>query len=274
MAEPPCARFEFPSMLYDMLEDVSEDPTKSEIVSWQPHGLAFRVHKPQEFETEIMPDYFTERYNSFKNLLEQWGFHRLSRGKDRGAYYNANFVRGDRKKIAKATKEFMLDVMPEVMSRSDEPDLYAKAAELGLQGEKPTGSAAETKKSPKKRQRAKPTNSSTDRAKKPKTNNASVEASPARKTRSKGPVDKDWNRSIMDDWNHRSRKEQSAEQSAKRKAAQADLPPKTSSAATDAKDIGAVANDKGGVEENQGEQQNTIGSRLTNMLDTSSCIVQ
>ena len=123
------ARFEFPRMIYDMLEDVSHDPQLSAIISWMPHGKAFKVHIPSEFETKVMPNYFIERYNSFKYLLEQWGFHRLSRGMDRGAYYNLNFVRGQREKIENATKEFMLEVMPEYLSPRDEPIFYKLADE-------------------------------------------------------------------------------------------------------------------------------------------------
>jgi hypothetical protein len=62
-------------MIYDMLEDVSQDPQFSAIVSWMPHGCAFKAHNPTEFETKILRNYFTEWYNSFCYLLEQWGFH-------------------------------------------------------------------------------------------------------------------------------------------------------------------------------------------------------
>lgn len=119
------ARFEFPSMLYDMLEDVSGDPRLARIVSWMPHGRAFRVHKPDDFEVKIMPKYFRERYSSFRYLLEQWGFQGLRRGRDRGAYYNVLFVRGERDNIENVTKEIMLSVMPEYLAPKDEPDFYS-----------------------------------------------------------------------------------------------------------------------------------------------------
>lgn len=87
MTEKQSARFLFPSMVYDMLEEVSDDPKLSKIVSWMPHGRAFKVHRPDDFEAQVMPDYFRERYSSFRYLLEQWSFHGLRRGRDRGGTY-------------------------------------------------------------------------------------------------------------------------------------------------------------------------------------------
>lgn len=123
--EKKSARYEFPSILYDMLEDVSDDPGKSGIASWMPHGRAFRVHNGDRFETEVMPDYFRERYASFRYLLEQWGFTGLRKGKDRGAYYNLRFVRGQRHQIANVSKEEMLSAITESESPRGEPDFYS-----------------------------------------------------------------------------------------------------------------------------------------------------
>jgi hypothetical protein len=111
-------------MLYDMLEDTSKYDEKKAIVSWMPHRRAFKVHNPADFESKIMPNYFRERYSSFKYLLERWGFHRFSRGKDRGAYYHTDFIRGQRERIENATKAYMLGAMPEYLSPKDEPNFY------------------------------------------------------------------------------------------------------------------------------------------------------
>ena len=46
----------FPLKLHKMLEEnLYED-----IVSWQPHGRSFLVHKPQEFVDIVMPKYFQQ----------------------------------------------------------------------------------------------------------------------------------------------------------------------------------------------------------------------
>ena len=41
-----------------MLED-AEKEGHTDIVSWQPHGRAFKVHKEAEFVEKIMPRYFS-----------------------------------------------------------------------------------------------------------------------------------------------------------------------------------------------------------------------
>ena len=44
----------FPDKLHYMLSRMHEEDTE-DIVSWQPHGRCFTVHKPKEFVSEIMP---------------------------------------------------------------------------------------------------------------------------------------------------------------------------------------------------------------------------
>jgi hypothetical protein len=44
----------FPSRLYSMLKQI-EAEGRADIVSWQPHGRAFLVHKINEFEKEVLP---------------------------------------------------------------------------------------------------------------------------------------------------------------------------------------------------------------------------
>ena len=86
-----------------MLEDVSK-LGQEHIVSWQPHGRAFRVHKPNDFLSFILPRYFKQtQYKSFQRQLYTYGFKRIS-GKtmrDCGAYYHEDFVRGQQQKAMK-----------------------------------------------------------------------------------------------------------------------------------------------------------------------------
>jgi hypothetical protein len=49
-APPP-----FPVTLYSMLDAIQKDPTLASIVSWQPHGRCFAVHKVQQFVDAILP---------------------------------------------------------------------------------------------------------------------------------------------------------------------------------------------------------------------------
>jgi hypothetical protein len=57
MAAPraaPSARFEFPSMLYDLLEECTFGDDK-EIVSWEPHGHTFKIHNREQVSFGCYP---------------------------------------------------------------------------------------------------------------------------------------------------------------------------------------------------------------------------
>ena len=61
-----------------------------QIVSWMPHGKAFKVHNPTDFVNYIMPQFFSQsKYTSFQRQLNMYGFQRFSSrcSKDKGAYY-------------------------------------------------------------------------------------------------------------------------------------------------------------------------------------------
>ena len=83
----------FPTRLYEMLLCAEPDGF-ADIVSWQPHGRCFLVHKPEEFK-EILPRFFKlSKVPSFQRQVNLYGFTRLTRGLDKGAYYNELFLRG------------------------------------------------------------------------------------------------------------------------------------------------------------------------------------
>jgi len=78
----------FPLKVYECLSHVEEEGV-SDILSWQPHGRAFIVHKPEEFRDLVLPRFFTlKKIASFQRQLNLYGFKRLTRGADRGAYYH------------------------------------------------------------------------------------------------------------------------------------------------------------------------------------------
>lgn len=85
----------FPVKLHEMLENSEIDGHES-IVSWRPHGRAFIIFKPKEFESVIMPKYFKQqsKHTSLQRQLNLYGFTRLSSGLDVGAYYHELFLRG------------------------------------------------------------------------------------------------------------------------------------------------------------------------------------
>jgi hypothetical protein len=84
----------FPVKLHSLLDSSSDE--FDHIISWQPHGRCFLLHKPQEFLKRVMNHYFKQtKLTSFQRQLNLYGFHRLiAPGPDRGGYYHELFVRG------------------------------------------------------------------------------------------------------------------------------------------------------------------------------------
>jgi len=88
-------RIFFPQRLHSLLQDV-ELSGKESIVSWQPHGRAFRVHDRKEFVKAILPQYFDHsNILSFHRQLNLYSFRRITFGIDRGAYYHDMFLRDE-----------------------------------------------------------------------------------------------------------------------------------------------------------------------------------
>lgn len=122
----PCnAAQTFPMKLYSVLERVEADGL-SHIVSWQPHGRCFCIHKPKEFTDIVLPTYLRQgKLTSFQRQLNLYGYQRLTRGKDAGGYYHELFLRGkiNLTKRMKRTKikgtKFKAASSPE-----QEPDFY------------------------------------------------------------------------------------------------------------------------------------------------------
>lgn len=81
----------FPGKLMDIL---AEQQIMS-IISWCPHGRAFIVRNVRTFEKQVLPRYFkTTQAKSFRKQLSLWGFKRITKGLDAGAYYHQLFLRG------------------------------------------------------------------------------------------------------------------------------------------------------------------------------------
>lgn len=84
----------FPVKLHGMLDRIEADGL-AHVVSWQPHGRCFVVHKTKEFVNHVMPKYFKQtKMASFQRQLNLYGFNRLTGGIDKGGYYHELFLRG------------------------------------------------------------------------------------------------------------------------------------------------------------------------------------
>mmetsp|Transcript_20290 Transcript_20290/g.43886 ORF Transcript_20290/g.43886 Transcript_20290/m.43886 type:complete len:293 (+) Transcript_20290:87-965(+) len=83
----------FTVKLYQMLGRVDKDGY-SHIISWQPHGRCFVIHKPELIDF-ILPTYFKfSMFSSFQRQLNLYGFKRITAGADKGGYYHCKFLRG------------------------------------------------------------------------------------------------------------------------------------------------------------------------------------
>lgn len=68
------------------------DPTLQHILSWMPHGRAWKILRPKDFTEVVLPRYFESvNYNSFVRLVNAWGFRRFTTGRDSNAYYHGKF---------------------------------------------------------------------------------------------------------------------------------------------------------------------------------------
>mmetsp|Transcript_28319 Transcript_28319/g.59578 ORF Transcript_28319/g.59578 Transcript_28319/m.59578 type:complete len:330 (-) Transcript_28319:245-1234(-) len=86
----------FPWKLYEML-DTAEKRNEEHIISWISDGKAFKVHNRDLFIEQYMKTMCNQtKFKSFQRQLNLWGFERVLNGSDKGSYFHASFVRGER----------------------------------------------------------------------------------------------------------------------------------------------------------------------------------
>mmetsp|Transcript_28957 Transcript_28957/g.53464 ORF Transcript_28957/g.53464 Transcript_28957/m.53464 type:complete len:261 (+) Transcript_28957:96-878(+) len=84
----------FPSKLYEMLEYV-EQMGLCDVISWLPHGRAFKIHNKDMFMSHVAKRFFkATKLRSIHRQMNLWGYKRIPNGDDRDAWYHENFLRG------------------------------------------------------------------------------------------------------------------------------------------------------------------------------------
>jgi hypothetical protein len=117
---PPGRVPNFPAKMHAILS--RSDLT--EIICWLPHGRAWKVLKPREFEVRVIPTYFEHaKFSSFIRQANGWGFRRITHGKDRNSYYHPLFLRA----LPHLCKEMKRPGVAKKLAADPEhePDLYA-----------------------------------------------------------------------------------------------------------------------------------------------------
>jgi len=117
------ARNNFPRKLMTLIDD---NPA-SDIIFWLPHGRAFVLKDSKRFTSHVYPRYFkdTVPHKTFIRMLNMWGFKRISKGPDHGAYYHQLFLKGMPNLVAKMQhiKSQCKGEMP-FANPKDDPNFY------------------------------------------------------------------------------------------------------------------------------------------------------
>ena len=81
----PYPRKVFPIKLHKLLSNGQHQ----HLITWLPHGRAWRVIHRDRFVEEVLPNIFGhDKWTSFLRQASDWGFKRVKRGPASGAYYH------------------------------------------------------------------------------------------------------------------------------------------------------------------------------------------
>ena len=79
----------FPRKLYEILTN-----ERSDVIGWTSSGKSFIILEMETFVNEILMNYFRhQKYSSFQRQLNLYGFRKIQKGPDTGAYAHEHFLR-------------------------------------------------------------------------------------------------------------------------------------------------------------------------------------
>lgn len=118
------AREQFPVKLCALLELAALGETAaSTSVAWLEHGRGFRILDEQVFIEQAAPLFFKQsKIRSFYRQLNLWGYKRLTKGPDAGAWYDDHFLRGLPEKMKEMIRVKIKG--PKPLYLDQEPDFY------------------------------------------------------------------------------------------------------------------------------------------------------
>lgn len=101
------------------------DEGHSDIITWMPHGRAWKVLDKERLLKQVLPKYYVcSKVESFTRQLSGWGFKRLhSNGPDFGCYYHECFLRGI-PQITSLIRRLPPGGGKKIPLKSEEPDFY------------------------------------------------------------------------------------------------------------------------------------------------------
>ncbi|KAG7340891.1 HSF-type DNA-binding protein [Nitzschia inconspicua] len=87
----------FPWKLHKLLEHAEKEGYQ-DIISWEPDGKSFRVHKPSQFCESVLGKFFRQsKYESFTRQLYIYGFSKVEgKGPSTGGFRHPQFLRDNR----------------------------------------------------------------------------------------------------------------------------------------------------------------------------------
>ena len=117
--------FSLPMKLYAVLST----PKFEHILSWVPHGRAWKIHDLDSFCAEVLPIFMNgstiRHVHGFLSLLKLWGFRQFTKlGPDTSAFFHRAFLRGSPSLLETMSAIPLASRIP-LHDPSSEPNLYA-----------------------------------------------------------------------------------------------------------------------------------------------------